>query len=163
MNLRKVIMGIISLLSIYMINVPIFRFLGTRPISLLHYDSFSGWVTIAALGKFYTNVIKFMFIGLALIEGIAIVSLFFRKGKTATLFQFIAGLYEFATAGILLASIIMMIKGYNDMLGFPLFEERAGYGIYFMLVLGLAQMLAPFIKKSDSKKDKDIFDMLSGM
>ena len=48
------------------------------------------------------------------------------------------------------------------MFGIPLFEERAGDGIYCMLALGLLQLLAPFIKKTE-KEDKDIFDMLSGM
>ena len=158
---RKVIMILLCVFSIYMINVPFLKYLGTAAINLFNQNSMLYFKTLFAIGETAANAIKVMYSLLVLFQIIALVSIFRSDGKKATGWVVLAGSYETAMSIFMLVSIIMFIKGFNGIVGLEVFEEAAGDGVYLMLCLGIAQIITPFVKYK-VKDDKDIFDIISG-
>ena len=157
---KKLIMSLVSVLSIFMINVPFLKYYDATAVNLFNSRSLSGYRATALIGGDLANLVKLLYAILVILEMIAIALILYKNGKQAKRWHFFAGLYESVIAVALISRIYMHFKEYNDIVGMDVFENAVGIGLYFMLVLGILQMLMS-IGKSD-KKDRDIFDILSG-
>ena len=153
-------MAVICLVSICMINMPIFKYLGTTPISLINQNSMMWLKTVLVIGEKGVNIIRIMFGVLVLLQGIALITLIRKECNGAVFWNFIAGFYEAVIALVIMFYCLQLYSDLNAFIGIEVFEEKAGDGIYAMILLGVIQMAVVFVHTRE--KDKDVFDILSG-
>ena len=159
---KRIILSIISLLSISMINMPIFKRLGTTAVSLFNQNSMAWFEAAMIIGVTGINILKISFSILVISQIIALISIFSNQGKHAKLWNFIAGAYELVIALGILFYCLQFYRELNSFLGIEVFEQKAGDGVYAMIFLGILQIVALFVGRQNQENDRDIFDILSG-
>ena len=157
---KRIVMGILCLLSICVIGMPVFKYLGTTPLSLFNQKSVPWIKTVLVIGDAGVTILKIMFGGLIILQAIALLSIILKKGKMAKFWNVIAGLYETVNALLILTYILHLIGKINDFIGITILDEKAGAGVYAMIFLGIAQVIFAIMDKQ--KKSGDIFDILTG-
>ena len=157
---RKTIMVLLCAASIFMINVPFLKYCDATVINMFNSKSLNGYKTVSLMGGDLANLVKILYVVLVIVEVIALASIFYKNGEQAKHCSLFAGLCESVIAVTLISRIYMHFKELNDMVGMDVFEHAVGIGLYFMLALGILQMLSSAGKST--KKDEDIFDILSG-
>ncbi len=157
---RKVVMSILCLFSIYMINMPFMKHFDATALDLLNPGSQNGIQATELIGGDLAIVIKVIYVILVLMELVAIVLTWLKNGELAKKWNFFVGLFESLSAITLICNVYMFFMEYNELMGLDVFEHTVGKGLYYMLALGLLQILLSAGKSGD--KDESIFELLSG-
>lgn len=155
---RKVVMSILCLFSIYMINMPFMKRFDATALDLLNPGSQNGIQATELIGGDLATVIKVIYVILVGIELIGIVLNWLKNGDWAKRWNYFAGIFETLSAITLICNVYMFFMQYNELMGLDVFEHTIGKGLYFMLLLGILQILLSAGKNSE--KDESIIDLV---
>ncbi|MCR5459203.1 MAG: hypothetical protein K6F51_04840 [Acetatifactor sp.] len=157
---RKVVMSILCLFSIYMINMPFMKHFDATALDLLNPQSQNGIQATELIGGDLAIVVKVIYVILVGLELVGIVLNWLKNGEWAKRWNYFAGIFETLSAVTLISNVYMFFMQYNELMGLDVFEHTIGKGLYFMLLLGILQILLAAGKNGE--KDESIIDLVRG-
>ena len=153
-------MSILCLFSIYLINMPFMNHYDATALDLLNPQSQNGIQATELIGGDFATVVKVIYVILVGLELVGIVLTWLKNGDWAKRWNSFAGIFEILSAVTLICNVYIFFMQYNELMGLDVFEHTVGKGLYFMLLLGILQILLASGKSSE--KDESIIDLVRG-